>query len=173
MPHLPPVRQRGARGLGILLLVLGLVHVPLPEPDFHNIRHHDGPGEVCEQHDHLLRWHPGAGKAEDVAVLHWHWFLPLADPSGLPPAKEGLALHAHVANWFASTWDELPRLLPDSTLRWLDRKDFAPPSALPVALVSGGPALWRPGLDPCRRLPYSATFAPRAPLSSLLQRWTC
>ena len=74
------------RTLGISLLILSLVHTPLPQPDFHNIRHHDGPGEVCEHHDHLLRWHPGAGVARDVAVLHWHWFLP-ADPGTDPPAE--------------------------------------------------------------------------------------
>ena len=62
--------------LGIILLILSMVHTPLPQPDFHNIRHHDGQGEVCEHHDHLLRWHPGATVASDVAVLHWHWFLP-------------------------------------------------------------------------------------------------
>ena len=51
-------RHRVTRGLGILFVILSLVHAPLPEPDFHNIRHHDRPGEVCDHHDHLLRWHP-------------------------------------------------------------------------------------------------------------------
>ena len=95
-------RHRGARGLGIILLILGLVHTPLPEPDFHNIRHHDAPGEVCDHHDHLLRWHPGAGLADDVAVLHWHWFLP---DSGHSDTRDGTAaIHAHVAGWDAPAY---------------------------------------------------------------------
>lgn len=78
-----------ARALGIMLLIPGLLHVPLPRADFHVIRHHHGPGEVCPKHDHLLRWHPQAGDGDEVAVLHWHWLLPrsageadsVADPS--------------------------------------------------------------------------------------------
>src|SRR3954471_23157864 len=102
-------RHGGARGLGIMLLILGLVHTPLPQPDFHNIRHHDAPGEVCEHHDHLLLWHPAAGIADDVAVLHWHWFLALAEPSDASPEHSGPALHAHVVDWQATTWDDGPR----------------------------------------------------------------
>ncbi|WP_337173352.1 hypothetical protein [Paludisphaera sp.] len=72
-----------------MLLIPGLLHVPLPRADFHVIRHHHGPGEVCPKHDHLLRWHPLAGEGDEVAVLHWHWLLPrsageadpVADPS--------------------------------------------------------------------------------------------
>src|SRR5438067_12993039 len=93
-----PARHRGTRSLGIVITILGLVHAPLPQPDFHNIRHHDGPGEVCEHHDHLLRWHPGAGIADDVAVLHWHWFLPTVEPFDPSPVPAGPAVHAHVVD---------------------------------------------------------------------------
>src|SRR3954447_16850785 len=107
-------RHQGARRLGILIVILGLVHAPLPQPDFHNIRHHDAPGEVCEHHDHLLSWHPGAGIANDVAVLHWHWFFPAAEPFDLSPEHAGPALHAHVADWQASTWEQGPQVSADT-----------------------------------------------------------
>jgi hypothetical protein len=89
--------------VGIILLIPGLLHVPLPQADFHIIRHHHGVGEVCPQHDHLLRWHPRADEAEDVAVLHWHWLLPQA----LDLALSGSApfLHAHVADSLQPEWN--------------------------------------------------------------------
>ena len=62
-----------------------------PRPTIHNIRHHDAPGEVCPYHDHLLRWHPWADSDDDVALLHWHWFVPLVDP--------GPAAWAMMSNW--------------------------------------------------------------------------
>ena len=71
-----PLAHAGLRRFGVVLLALGLFRVPLPQADFHNIRHHDGTGEVCPHHDHLLRWHPKASQNEDVAMLHWHWFVP-------------------------------------------------------------------------------------------------
>ena len=115
-----PATTWSGRTVGITLLILGLVHAPLPEPDFHNIRHHDGAGEVCEHHDHLLRWHPGAGVASDVAVLHWHWFLPGSDPS--PDGSSGPAVHAHAPDWPAGSWDDDgPRVAPDVASRFLDR----------------------------------------------------
>src|SRR5437763_1208571 len=103
-----PAKPRSGHTVGIVLLILSLVHTPLPEPDFHNIRHHDGPGEVCDHHDHLLRWHPGAGVARDVAVLHWHWFLPTPAGSDASPAPGGAgpALHAHAPVWLAGSWDD-------------------------------------------------------------------
>ena len=78
-------RHHRARALGITLLILSLVHAPWPQADFHNVRHQDAPGQVCEHHDHLLRWHPDAGQAEDVAILHWHWFLPVVGPGRAGP----------------------------------------------------------------------------------------
>ena len=69
------------------MLILSVVHVPLPQADYHNIRHHDAPGEICVYHDHLLRWHPSADLDDDVTMLHWHWFVPvveLGDRLGIP-----------------------------------------------------------------------------------------
>ena len=68
-----------ASALGVGLLILSLVHVPLPQADYHNIRHHDKPGEICGYHDHLLRWHPSADVDDDVTMLHWHWFVPIVE----------------------------------------------------------------------------------------------
>jgi hypothetical protein len=167
-----PAENRGSRRLGITLLIFGLVHIPLPEPDFHNIRHHDGPGEVCEHHDHLLRWHPGAGSAADVAVLHWHWFLP--QPGGTEPIRQDgqPALHAHIADWFASGWSEAPRLLPDHSSRLLARLIAPVPSAVLSIIPASPSSLGSEGGMP-RAQGFCATFAPRAPLNSLLQRWVC
>jgi hypothetical protein len=154
-----------------MLLILGIVHTPLPQPDFHNIRHHDGPGQVCEHHDHLLRWHPGAGFADDVAVLHWHWFLPASGPFDVSPEHAGPAVHAHVVDWQASSWDEGPRISADTTSRLLGTLEASPslaPLALPADACTAVPA---PG--PRRAHTFGATFAPRTHLSCLLQRWVC
>ena len=62
------------------MLILSAIHIPLPQADYHNIRHHDAPGEICPFHDHLLRWHPAATSDADVALFHWHWFVPLVQP---------------------------------------------------------------------------------------------
>jgi hypothetical protein len=64
------------------MLILSTIRVPLPQADYHNVRHHDAPGEVCVYHDHLLRWHPSADSAADVTMLHWHWVAPLVEPGG-------------------------------------------------------------------------------------------
>src|SRR5262245_52751760 len=123
-------QQRGARGLGVLGLILSLVHTPLPQPDYHNIRHHDAPGEVCGYHDHLLRWHPTAGAAEDVAVLHWHWFLPVSTPRDLPEHADGPAWHAHIADWDVGGWEhDAPRISPPTASK------FVVPSSEGVAIA--------------------------------------
>ena len=70
-------RSKGDMGIGIL--ILSLLHMPLPQADYHNIRHHDAPGEICGYHDHLLRWHPSADLDADVTMLHWHWFVPIVE----------------------------------------------------------------------------------------------
>jgi hypothetical protein len=167
-----PTRRRDVRRLGIALLILSLVHTPLPQLDFHNIRHHDGPGEVCEHHDHLLRWHPGAGRAADVAILHWHWLLPDSAPIDVTPSGGGPALHAHVPDWQGATWDEGPVVVPDARSRPLDRPAAGPLAAMSLDLPAG---LATPGRDPDERPPlaFGATFAPRATLTSLLHRWVC
>ena len=108
----------GRSWTGIGLLILGLLHVPLPQPDYHNVRHHDAPGEVCGYHDHLLRWHPDAGQASDVAVLHWHWFLP---DSGPADTRDGAAIQAHVVGWDAPTDEAGPPVVkPGRSGRFLD-----------------------------------------------------
>lgn len=162
-------RQSGVRRLGILTVIFSLVHTPLPQPDYHNIRHHDGPGQVCAYHDHLLRWHPQAGAAEDVAVLHWHWFLPLSERPDLPARGEGPAWHAHVADWDPGVWDADPPRLASPTVRCAERPEPALGFALaPVTADAPTPAL---AAHPPQA--FSATFAPGTSLASLLQRWAC
>lgn len=164
-------RQRGTRSLGIIVLILGLVHTPLPQPDFHNIRHHDGPGEVCEFHDHLLRWHPGAGQADDVAMLHWHWLFASAEPSDPSPEHAGSAIHAHVVDWQSATWEDGPQVSADTTTRGHVPLSASP--SLSSLIFSDATQLVAPapGARPWRT--FGATFAPRTPLSCLLQRWVC
>jgi hypothetical protein len=156
-----------------MIVILSLVHTPLPQPDFHNIRHHDGPGEVCEHHDHLLRWHPGAGAARDVALLHWHWYVPSPDGSDSLPGGSGLAVHAHAPDLQPASWADGPLVTADTTSSRLVLKLAAAPLSLPQgqsALLLHGI-----GLAPSSRAPaaFGATFAPGVSLTSLLQRWTC
>lgn len=165
--------SRGIWALAVALVALSQVHTPLPHPDYHNIRHHDGPGETCEHHDHLLRWHPGASGASDVAVLHWHWFLPTAS-DGSSPDGPGLVIHAHLPDWSASPWDGGPQVATGAR----PRPDLTPRLAVgplgPVALllslnVAGTlPLTGTPG--PTGR---GAPFARGRSLTALLQRWVC
>ncbi|MFO0952138.1 MAG: hypothetical protein U0835_13510 [Isosphaeraceae bacterium] len=159
----------------MLLLALGLVHVPLPQPDFHNIRHHDSPGELCEHHDHLLRWHPDAGSATDVAVLHWHWVLPAGggDSNQAEPSDGSTAaIHADAPDWPSGTLDEAPSFILDRGARPGD-SPFAHLMSPPVAAFLPDPlglALCAPrGPNP----PARACGAPHAGLVVLLQRWVC
>lgn len=163
-----PARTRSSHTLRITLLILSLVHTPLPQPDFHNIRHHDGSGEVCEYHDHLLRWHPGAGVASDVAVLHWHWFLP-SEPGAEMPEGSGAAIHAHVPTSPAPLVDTAPQIVPDPTSRLVAR-EIPCPFDLPLTLPVIG-ALPVSGMPPT--IVFSATFARQVSLTSLLHRWVC
>jgi hypothetical protein len=154
-----------------MLLILGLVHAPLPQPDYHNVRHHDGAGEVCEHHDHLLRWHPNAGRAADVAMLHWHWFLPTTNPWDLPPEGNGPAVHAHVVDWQAATWDDRPEVSADTPARGTLALTPAPGLTSLTLPHLATTTMVAPGCRPARS--FSATFAPTAPLASLFQRWDC
>ena len=166
-------QRRFGRVMGIGMLVLSLIHAPLPQPDFHTIRHHDGPGEVCEKHDHLLRWHPNAGVSSDVAVLHWHWFLPAAAGTDTSAPSSGHALHAHSPDWEALTWDNGPKLVADSTSARLIVKlaaSTAPLGHLP-AIVGPATASLPDGARP--PLSFGASFAPRTKLNALFQRWVC
>jgi hypothetical protein len=162
-------RHHRARVLGITLLILSLVHAPWPQADFHNVRHQDAPGQVCEHHDHLLRWHPDAGQAEDVAILHWHWFLPSSAPVEPGHSGQSPALHAHVDDWSATTPDSGPVVVPEESSRPLD-----PPPPSPLLAGAAAP-FTLPGDDSGPRLKPGPVhvFAPRTPLACWLQRWSC
>lgn len=165
-------RHHRARLMGISLLILGLVHAPWPQPDFHNVRHQDEPGRVCEHHDHLLRWHPGAKQAEDVAVLHWHWFLPTPNPTEPGHSGEGPAIHAFVGGWDAPSPEVAPVAVPDRVGRALEQATTSPLALgpAPFAFAIDRPGL-REGIGPIRS--FGATFAPRVSAASRLQRWSC
>jgi hypothetical protein len=160
------------RTLGITLLILSLVHAPLPQADFHNVRHHDQVGQVCEYHDHLLRWHSDAGQAEDVAILHWHWILPSSGPIDQSHTGDGPALHANVGGWDMTSPDSGPMVVPDRSSRLMDipSPSLLAIDAAPFALAVDRPDL-RQGLGSIRT--FGATFAPRISLASRLQRWSC
>lgn len=172
MPARRPAQQRRVRCLGVALLILGLGHTPLPAADFHNVRHHDGAGETCQYHAHLLRWHPGTDPGQDVAVLHWHWFLPGGAPGATSP-DGGPAFRAHAPDWFEMVWDDGPQFVPDTSSRCLVDRELEP-LASPFLLDDLGAVA-----DPVRAGPekpvraFTATFAPRVRLISLLQRLTC
>jgi hypothetical protein len=165
-------KTRGVRVVWVALAALSLLHAPLPQPDFHNVRHHDAPGEVCEYHDHLLRWHPGAAGASDVAVLHWHWFVPSPPADGATPADDGPAVHAHAPTWLAASWDDAPRVTPDTSTR-LAPRPLPCPLDLPLVLLSGTPSGAPSGAGAGPPLAFGATFAPGVSLASLLHRWNC
>jgi hypothetical protein len=165
-------RNRRVRSLGIGLLVLSLVHTPLPKADFHNIRHHDGPGQVCRYHDHLLRWHPEAFGAQDVAVLHWHWFLPV--PGGAQPVSGagGPVAHSQLPDWSGLAWDQTPQLAPEARARFIARAaPIRPLSCLVQGLAMVDALSVRAGPHPVHS--FGATFARRVSSTSLLNRWTC
>lgn len=161
----------GVGRVGISLLILSLFHVPLPKPDFHNVRHHDAPGQVCEYHDHLLRWHPDATAAQDVALFHWHWFL-LSDSADMDGPGDGAAIHAHVTGWDAPSIDVGPPVVTQGPGRPHDAivPNFQTLLAI-LPLDFGRIGIIRPGPFPIHA--FSATFAPQTSLSCLLQRWSC
>lgn len=165
-------QSRRRRILGIALAILSLVQTPLPQPDFHNIRHHDAPGEVCEDHDHLLRWHPNARLADDVAVLHWHWYLPSGSTDEAGHDGQGPGIHAHRPWWPSSAWDEGPRITVDTASQVSSHLAQSPldlvASLSPPGWMSDAPAaLARSHCGP------GATLARPESLTALLQRWTC
>jgi hypothetical protein len=173
-------KRNGVRVLGISLLIFGVIHVPLPQADYHNIRHHDGPGEVCVYHDHLLRWHPTASSNEDVSLLHWHWFVPpgelgdLSHPAGdaSPGRASGPAVHAHLPNCLVPTWpgDLVSRL--DTRSGIVDGLTLALSASSSIllgnelGLVGSSPGRYRAaGLDEGAGL--------RAQRIAMFQRWNC
>jgi len=175
-----PSRQSGVRLLGIAMLILGLFRVPLPQADFHNIRHHHGVGEVCPHHDHLLRWHPTASQDDDVAVVHWHWFVPRSgeadhnsssgdDDPGAPPRP---LLHAYLLDCLEPNWTGDPVIGPDHRGRLLQDTSssqstlhLAPDSHLRG--LAGSRARAGPGIA------SSTPGRLRAGLLGLFQRWNC
>ncbi len=124
---LRPSLQTAMRLAWITMLIPGFLRVPLPQADFHNIRHHHGVGEVCPHHDHLLRWHPTASQNDDVAIVHWHWILPrTGDPGDSstgdhddPAAPPRLLLHAYHLDCLEPDWSGEPVIGPDQRGRLL------------------------------------------------------
>jgi hypothetical protein len=168
------------RALGIALLILSAIRIPLPQADYHNVRHHDAPGEICPYHDHLLRWHPTADRAEDVALLHWHWFLPLVQPGAAPGGSDdeqrtpgsGPALHAHLGDWAEPDWRSDPVIRPDSRGRFLEQLALGHIGA-GSGSISVPLAVDDPGTP---SFPANFSTEPlglRAPRIALFQRWNC
>jgi hypothetical protein len=163
-----------------MMLVPGLLRVPLPQADFHNIRHHDGAGEICPLHDHLLRWHPTASQNDDVATVHWHWIIPPAGDSGDGSAsgngdRDGFPsplLHAYHLDCFEPDWSGDPVIGPDQRGRL--SHDISPGHATPELAYNGhvgAPA----GCRICAgsEIAHIALGIPRAGLLGLSQRWNC
>jgi hypothetical protein len=169
----------GLRILSIGIVVLSVVHIPLPQADYHNVRHHDGPGEICAHHDHLLRWHPSAGTSADLSLLHWHWFLPLLEPANPHERPDddhhrpgsGPALHAHVGDGLVpDDWRGEPVIEPAGTWRLIDQLilDISVVNAdhLSLPFSKSGP----PGVLFGWAGPAGLARAQRA---AFFQRWNC
>jgi hypothetical protein len=161
------------------ILTLSVIHVPLPQADYHNVRHHDGPGEVCDHHDHLLRWHPSADSNADLALLHWHWFLPMLEPANPHQRPDddhhrpgsGPALHAHVGDGLVpEDWRGEPLLQMGGASRLLDQL------ALGISFMSADNLSDATDLGALAGvLPGRASFAEavRAHSAAMFQRWNC
>jgi hypothetical protein len=162
------------------MLILSAIHIPLPQADYHNIRHHDAPGEICPYHDHLLRWHPSANSDDDVALLHWHWFVPVVQPGTHEPGGDdehrppgsGPALHAHLGDWPEPDWTGQPVIRPDSRGRFLEH--------LALRLSEAGSGSIAAQLAPVDPGPLSSSPHPlagaaglRAARIAMVQRWNC
>ncbi len=171
-------QRRGLRVLGISLLILGTIRIPLPQADYHNTRHHDGPGEVCRYHEHLLRWHPTAVGAADVPVLHWHWVAPLVEPGNWPNSGEkttpgsGLAMHAYLGDWPAPDWTGGPDLSADSRGRPLDSLVFGRSVPRPFFLHAPHTG-FNPGSTAFLTGDPSCATGPRTTDLNRLSRWNC
>jgi hypothetical protein len=175
-----PANQRGSRALGIGILILSVVHVPLPQADYHNIRHHDAPGEICGYHDHLLRWHPSADLDDDVTMLHWHWFVPIVefgDHHQRPDDEHhrpgsGPSVHAQLGDWPAPDWRGEPIVRPDSRGRLLDHLVLGQSDAS-LAHSADQPILFGPHRARFGALDRCGMGGSRASRTALLQRWNC
>jgi hypothetical protein len=162
------------------MLILSAIHIPLPQADYHNIRHHDAPGEICPYHDHLLRWHPTAATADNVALLHWHWFVPLVQPGAVQPGGDdehrapgsGPALHAHLGDWPAPDWRSEPVIRPVSRGRFLEQLALGLFGA-GSGSISARLAAVDPGPPSVSSNPATEPAGLRAPRIALFQRWNC
>lgn len=170
MPGLTLNRPRPARYASVALLILGLSRTPVPMADFHNIRHHHNPGQVCRLHDHLLRYHPNDNSAPDQRVLHWHWLFPweLADH---PSAPGKPAIHAHTPVGLDLTRDDGPQLTPSVSVQLVERATYHARVDLPLCAKGIESATVRAGPARCRA--FTSTFPAHPRLTPILQRWVC
>jgi hypothetical protein len=168
-------QRRGRLGwLATTMVVLGILRTPFPEADFHNIRHHDRSGEVCAMHDHLLRWHPEAGVADDVAVLHWHWLNPAnALPGG--PTDDMPALHANIPDQPGTVPDPLPQITLDEASGSLGRQIALDPvgPGSPIAIFDTFSFSHPPSPVAMKSWATCPAISRAASPLAMLQRWTC
>jgi hypothetical protein len=171
---------RGTRDLGICILILSVVHVPLPQADYHNIRHHDAPGEICVYHDHLLRWHPSADLDDDVTMFHWHWFVPLVEPGNHHQSDDdehqgpgsGPSLHAHFGDWMEPDCRGEPVVRPDSRGRLVNYLVLGL-SDSSLAYLSDQLAPLDPQSGRFSTHTHNPSDGVRASRTALFQRWNC
>jgi hypothetical protein len=160
-----------SRRLVTALLILCLAPIPLPVPDYHDLGHRHGEGQVCTDHEHLLRWHPDDVPSDEGAVLHWHWVTFLlgtpdpatsadgpVDPTGSP---DPLAFALGGGPQFTPAVAMRPRLKVARLVGLL-----LPPGAVASSSVAlTGPAPTARG--------FGSTYGPRTSRASLFQRWDC
>ena len=189
--QLPPSKNRGfdvtarrgnhrslARFPLIGIVILSVIHIPLPQADYHNVRHHDGPGEVCVHHDHLLRWHPRAHVNADLTLLHWHWFLPMLEP-GDPHQRSdddhhrpgsGPALHAHVGDGLVpEQWRREPLLRTAGASQLIDQLTLHISDLCSGDSSAGATGPQDRSLAGCT----SPVGSVRAHPTAIFQRWNC
>ncbi len=177
---LRPSTKTGMRLAWILMMIPGFLRIPLPQADFHNIRHHHGVGEVCPHHDHLLRWHPMASQNDDVAIVHWHWILPRTGESsdssdnagGTPATPPRALLHAYHLDCLEPDWMGEPVIGPDYRGRFLQDTTSLQPIGHLVDFchLDGGPCC-RAACGSCRE--SGKLGSPCAGVLCFFQRWNC
>lgn len=157
----------------VSLLIVATLPTPLPRVEFHNVRHHDAPGQVCEYHDHLLRWHADASEADDVPVLHWHWGWLGQGEDDASHLGQTPRLHAFQVPDSPTSVDPGPAVVADPS----QKGTVAPPFPSPLAddfLSTLTGAGWLPA--PGARPPVCAAgsfLVPHVTLHVRLLRWTC
>jgi len=158
------------------LLIASVIRVPLPQADYHNIRHHDAPGEICPFPDHLVGCHPSAAIDADVALLHWHWFVPLAesdDPNHRDGhERQGPFLHAHFSDWPEPDWLDHAVISPDVRGRFAGDLTIRLAGA-EGAYLAGHFAPTCSGPNLVSVLSDGAADGLRAGRIAFLQRWNC